>query len=255
MLTVTLLANAGVLIDTGGLRLLADGLYSDTGHTFSTIPDDMQARLTAGKGEFANIRYLLFTHLHPDHFDRHNISEFTEKNGVLGVFFPSEDSPGFEMKEFIAEQNDNEAHPAPLTLNKGEALRIITGDDIEVTAFCTGHIGIQYSDAPNICYLLKADGKTLLITGDADNDIMGFAPAAACGSLDAIALNPLFMQSKRGAELLRTLQVKQVILYHIPFEGQDPDNLRVLARHQALRYKNEPYTITPLTVPMQSVSV
>lgn len=61
---ITLLANAGILIDTISIRLLADGLFSDTGHAFSTIPLEVERRLF--DGELGQVQYLLFTHLHPD---------------------------------------------------------------------------------------------------------------------------------------------------------------------------------------------
>jgi L-ascorbate metabolism protein UlaG (beta-lactamase superfamily) len=173
MINVMLLANAGLLIDTGRFRLLADGLYSDTGHTFSTIPRETEKQLMAGGGELGQIQYLLFTHLHPDHFDRYKTNEFTEKHDVHGVYFPLADGAemDIEVKEFIEAQRDSGVYTEPLILERGESRRIILGDDTEITAFCTGHMGAQYSDVPNICYLLKADGSTLLVTGDADSTI------------------------------------------------------------------------------------
>lgn len=257
MFSITLLANAGLLIDTGRLRMLVDGIYSETGHTFSTIPKDIEKRLIEGGGEFDNIQYLLFTHLHPDHFDRHKAREFIENNKVSGVFFPLEDSCAvdIEMKEFIAELHDNKTPIVPLSLKRGEQRRITIDSETEVTAFGTGHMGVQYSDVPNICYLITSGGKTLLITGDADFQAADFAAAGPYGQLDAVAVNPMFYQAKQGAELIGRLAPKQLIIYHIPFEGQDEMNLRRMVQRQMQRHANECYTIVPLLQTMQNISL
>jgi L-ascorbate metabolism protein UlaG (beta-lactamase superfamily) len=252
-MTITLLANAGILINTGSIRLLVDGLYSDTGHTFSAIPPEVESRLF--EGELGQVQYLLFTHLHPDHFDMYKTIEFTDTNKVRGVLLPRVDSMDAEMKVLILALRDNKTHALPLALKRGEQRYVAAGIDTEIVAFGTSHIGMQYRNVLNVCYLVKAGGKTLLITGDSDFDAADFVPVLDSGSIDAAIVNPLFMQVKQGAELMRRLSVDSVILCHIPFTGEDPNNLRGMALRQVKRYKDEAYNIMPLMEPMQSVSI
>lgn len=71
---LTLTANAGTLIEYRGERLLLDGLHDSRDHAFSRVPPEMLEDITAGRGVFHNIRALVFTHLHPDHFsDRKSV--------------------------------------------------------------------------------------------------------------------------------------------------------------------------------------
>jgi len=77
---------------------------------------------------------------------------------------------------------------------------------------------MQYRDVLNICYLVKAGGKTLLITGDSDFDAADFSSAFDNGSIDAAIVNPLFMQAKQGVELMRRPSVVSVIVCHIYVE-------------------------------------
>ena len=45
---VTLLANAGILLEGTGARLLIDGLYDPAGTEFQAVPEPVKARLLAG---------------------------------------------------------------------------------------------------------------------------------------------------------------------------------------------------------------
>ena len=67
-LRVTLLANAGLLLEYEGTTLLIDGIFHSRDVPFSSLPQDVWQKLLRGDAPFGNIDYLLFTHHHPDHF-------------------------------------------------------------------------------------------------------------------------------------------------------------------------------------------
>jgi L-ascorbate metabolism protein UlaG (beta-lactamase superfamily) len=250
---VTLLSNAGILIDASGCRLLADGLYSDTGHSFSPMPPDIEGQLMA-VGKPGWINYLLFTHLHPDHFDAERTNRFISANNPERIFLPL--GGGTHEANGLSVLNAGAGSVIQtLDLKKGESVSFDLGGILTLTAFCTGHIGKQYADVSNICYLLKAGDKKLLITGDADVIHEDFSAAFMAKPIDAILVNPLFFQATQGAALVKELGVRQVILYHIPSEREDIMNLRTMVRNQVRRYKDEEFAVYPMLSPMQSISV
>lgn len=63
-MNIRLTANAGVLIDMDGLRILLDGVCEATEYYFGT-PDDIKGELIENFPDAVG-----FTHLHSDHFDK-----------------------------------------------------------------------------------------------------------------------------------------------------------------------------------------
>ena len=87
---VTLLANAGILLEGTGARLLIDGLYDPAGTEFQAVPEPVKARLLAGEPP---VDLLAFTHLHPDHFSRRETETYLARNRVRGVLLPEDGGP------------------------------------------------------------------------------------------------------------------------------------------------------------------
>ena len=57
-LRITLLANAGIVLEYNGCTLLLDGIYQDDQHDFSNFPPHAWDCVS-------HYDYLLFTHAHP----------------------------------------------------------------------------------------------------------------------------------------------------------------------------------------------
>ena len=87
---VILLANAGILLEGTGARLLIDGLYDPAGTEFQAVPEPVKARLLAGEPP---VDLLAFTHLHPDHFSRRETETYLARNRVRGVLLPEDGGP------------------------------------------------------------------------------------------------------------------------------------------------------------------
>ena len=75
-LHVTLIANAGVLIQYKGTTLLLDGIFGEKGHSFSNLKPEIWGRMLQWKAPFEKIDYLLFSHAHTDHFSAEMVKEF-----------------------------------------------------------------------------------------------------------------------------------------------------------------------------------
>lgn len=254
---ITFLATAGVVLEYGGTRIMVDGLIDGNGHPFSTVPQPLKDDLLFGFEPLGTIDYLLFTHLHPDHFDSEQAITYLKNNTVKSVLLPVEESKEKLRQKGARLQHWMQAHHVPFMLPElpvGNHGRYALDGGISVTAFNTGHMGEHYASVSNYCLLLHLGGKTLLFTGDADFHEDGFALALSGQQVDAVFINPLFYQSPAGRDILdRIIRPRQVVLYHIPFQEDDTLMLRPMVRWQTKRYANDRYTVIALTEPGQEL--
>jgi hypothetical protein len=177
---VTLLANAGVLLEGAGARLLIDGLYDPAGTEFQAVPEPVKARLLAGEPP---VDLLAFTHLHPDHFSRRETETYLARNRVRGVLLPEDGGPlAGPVRRMTGVRGTWESLPG-----------------VRITWVSSGHIGPQYAETAHFCLLAELSGMGVLVTGDADPERgeptwqeLGWARP------DAVLVNPLFYQSPRG---------------------------------------------------------
>lgn len=236
MIHVTFLVNAAVLLEYKGTKLLIDGIYDERGHCFSNLSAKQWEGLKAGKGEFSDIDYLLFTHEHGDHFSPRRTMEYLEYQHPKAIFMPKEGSASLHM---LKEKAWNARIPCALlddvlcrkTVFKPEK-------DIHIKAFQTRHLDKIYWDVPHFCYLVECGTKKLLFTSDVDFTQEQFVELAGA-SLDAVFINPLLSHSKEGRCLLSegALQAKTKVVYHIPFVGEDKLQIRKIAERDRLAEK------------------
>ena len=151
---VTLIANAGVLLEYRGTTLLLDGIYGAEGHPFSNLSADVWQQLLEGKPPFETIDYLLFSHAHPDHCSPRMTEEYLRRRKVKGVFLPNTRSvresglPALLKEEKI-----------PSILLSGQTDRAVFRIEphITVRAFTTLHLDEKFRHVHHFCYLISFD--------------------------------------------------------------------------------------------------
>lgn len=231
-LHVTLVANAGLLLEYGGTTLLLDGIFGREGHPFSAPTGPVRQKLLNAEHPFERIDYLLFTHAHPDHLSPELTLEFLAKRRVKGVFLPDTRSV---RESGLVERLTQSAEPAVLLSSATDhaAYRIEPG--IEVRSFRTRHLDGKYQNVKHFCYLLTFGEKRVLFTADVDYVHEDFASLRDV-HLRAVFVNPLFFSALRTGHFFRgELDTETVCVYHIPFREDDADGMRArLARAYAL---------------------
>jgi L-ascorbate metabolism protein UlaG (beta-lactamase superfamily) len=65
--TVTFIANEGVMLSGGGRKVLIDALFERYSTGFALADDSTRAALAAARAPFDSVDLLLFTHRHGDH--------------------------------------------------------------------------------------------------------------------------------------------------------------------------------------------
>ena len=102
---IKLICNCGLAFESGGQTLLLDALTQELA-PFYRAPEKTRREIIAGEGEYASVCGLLFTHLHPDHFDREAAEEFSARHKNALVYIPSRREPApetFSVGNFTVE--------------------------------------------------------------------------------------------------------------------------------------------------------
>lgn len=232
---ITLVANAGVLMEYRGKKLLLDGIFHAESHEenpFSNIPAPLWNEMREGRPPFDGIDCLLFTHNHVDHFSPELTREYLVKQPVKAVFLPTDEGEQGGLRRLLQEKGipflslDTVANGRPVPLESG----------ITVTAFHTRHVDKAFLTTPHDCYLLSFDGKKLLFTADVDYTFETF-PELKDVPLRAVFVNPLFFGALQSRRFFRgELQTRTICIYHVPFPEDDIMHYRTILTQGIARW-------------------
>ena len=253
-LTVTLIANEGVVLDYRGTRLLLDGLHRGAGSaSFSPPPPPLLKMMLSGSGAFSDIDYLLFSHYHIDHMSTQQSMEYVRNNRVRGMFLPDDPNPKIDaLRQVLREQH---VHIYDMRLAPGEQRTERLTDSIGVTYFNIKHAGFQYEDDPHYCFLIDLDGMNFLFTGDAGYDHQNFNRILADIPIKAAFVNLLFIINGHGRRIIaKSFQPEQLVLYHLPFAHLDGNHLRTAAQEAVEKYGDTLPPVQFLRDPLQQLT-
>lgn len=211
--------NTGLYFWGSGTGLLVDGLFQGAASGFSDLPEKILRDIDQQAGGFAHLDGLLFTHLHPDHYDPALVREVRSPQRIP-VCGPMIDDP------------EDLLHPID---EKASCLDI---SHAHIIALATVHDGPQFSDVPHRSYLIDYGNESFFIAGDAilrkeDADVLvkmhGKPVTAAFVNLYQAA-------SQSGREFLRHLKPGRVCLCHLPFREDDHGHYWQIAGHLEERF-------------------
>ncbi|MBE6908818.1 MAG: MBL fold metallo-hydrolase [Ruminococcaceae bacterium] len=251
-LRVTLVANAGVLLEYDGTTLLVDGIYGREGHPFSNLSDETWRKLLEAEHPFETVDYLLFTHAHPDHLSPEMTLDFLKRRAVKGVFLPDTRSVRESgLVSWLAQSGT----PAVLLSNATDHAAYRIEPRIEVRSFRTQHLDKAFEQVKHFCYLLTFGEKRVLLTADADYVHEDFACLDG-ERLRAVFVNPLFFSALRTGRFFRgTLDTETVCVYHIPFREDDATGMRGRLAHAYALWGAERPPALLLSEPFERLSL
>lgn len=211
--TATLIANAGVLVEMCGVKILVDALHRRKTEQFSRVGKDLFDKIVTGKGEFAHIDLMLNTHDHPDHYDADGMRAFIANHPETNVLSPA-----------------RLAGPNVYRL-AGEEHRLDFGD-IHARAKKLVHDGPQYAHIPNYGFVVEVCGWRGLFLGDAAMNEVSVGGLVAGEKIDAAFLNFPYVTLVRGKRLVReVIRPKNVVVFHLPFAEDDIGNYRRVTKY------------------------
>ena len=213
---ITLLCNCGLAICSGGKTLLVDALTQEL-PPFYRAPEIVRRAIIEGTGAYSAVCGLLFTHLHPDHFDRAAAEAFAKNHPDALVYCP------------------NRRVPAPERLSAG----VFTLELHRVRHTTVAGYGKSTVDA----MLLTAEGKTVYIASDTAPETAIHEKVLAGRRVDAAFWNGEMLLYKPERESLSHFAAKNFI-YHIP--PAEEDGLRRKLERLTERFPAECESVTLL---------
>ena len=231
------LVNASLYFNFDGSGILIDGVHEGQKKGFSPMPASADRALRQHTGIFSDLRGALFTHLHPDHFDRNRLDYLMRFSAPLSVYGPGLDCSNVQTQQLTTNV---------ITFTVGQ-----TG----VQAVSNIHDGEEFRSEPHRSFLLEHNDERFFIAGDAILD-----PDSACeflqnisGPVTAAFINLYQAASPAGKVFLRTLQPERIFLYHFPFPGDDKANYWRLGKQIARKWPDD-LPVPELPEPMNWIS-
>jgi L-ascorbate metabolism protein UlaG (beta-lactamase superfamily) len=234
---ITLVANAGVLVEHDGVGLLVDGIHHQEGHPFSKVSEIDMERMRQGAEPFSNLDYLLFTHEHPDHLTPRHVLELVRSRQIRKLFLPDERQGSKDLLLLLEHARKQGVSYETLGLDPGTTRQFQLTQHLTITAIGSRHMGPQYQSVRNDCFLLSWKGMNILFTGDGDHVAEYYENALKDVVLDVVFVNPIFYHNMNGQEVINAIfRPRHVIIYHMPFVEEDTMQFHYMVNRDMEKY-------------------
>jgi L-ascorbate metabolism protein UlaG (beta-lactamase superfamily) len=229
-LTLTYVANMGVLVSSGDTKVLIDALFEKPNPDYRAPAPETLGKIMKGEAPFDGVDLVLVTHDHPDHFDAGLAVRFLEARSEPALVAPEDAVEA--MRRAAADWPRIESRVVPIGLKVGEK-RGLDVRGIPVTACRTMHSGDR--DSPmNLMYLFELDGRRVWHEGDPNGrcEIFG-AFGLNDARLDLAVVHYWYPLEPNCARFLQEdLKTGHIALGHLPIrlEGDAPGKIDLVRR-------------------------
>lgn len=217
---ITYIANEGVLISSGGKKVLIDGLHREYKRSYPFLPEPHREKIETAKPPFDAIDLILVSHQHLDHFHPESVGRYLAHN-PRATLVSSEQVTGEVEKQFADYaliRSRVTAVTPPLTQRIA-----MTAAGIDVELLGVGHGTGRNASIQNLGHLVKLGGKKLLHLGDADTapEILERLHLDEEG-IDVAFLPIWFLTGTDGPAVVREhIKPKNIVAVHMPASGAD----------------------------------
>ena len=193
---ITLSANAGLSIQTGGSNILIDAFHDEKVNEFSTITTDIYEGMKQ-MPEFTEPDILIFTHKHRDHYSRRMTDEMLAGRDIP-VIFPEE-----------------------------EGTASVTVGGSEIRFFQLPHDGTGYEHIKQYALLIENEEGRILVGGDTKVGCREMDYLVMNRDIDVAILDFPWTTLKSGRDAIcEFVQPKNLVVVHLPFEDDDYSGFR-----------------------------
>ncbi len=216
-LSLSPIANAGVLVACGGQKVLIDALFDKPNPVYRAPGAELLEKMKKGEPPFDGVDLILVTHNHSDHFSPGLALQYLQARPEATLVAPSDAVT--EMRKLSTDWAKVEPRVVALDLKLGEK----TGLNIEgipLTAFRTLH---GDRDTPmNLMYLFEVGGRRVFHEGDSNTNSREWWCFGLGGAPIDLALVHYWMPFvPEQVDLLReVLAPTHVALIHLPIKDE-----------------------------------
>ncbi len=222
--TVLFTANAGFLLTVNDITLAVDAFPRVADRGFSALSEDHFHQLCQ-RSDFGNVRYVIATHDHPDHYSRRWNEQFLTRHPqarFIGAV-SDERSP----------QNTSSQTDSTILLHGDHPTYYLPGITLEFLRL--PHEGAEYADVANYGCLVTITSRydsscsgtssgpcRILFVGDAKPADPAIAQWIAGRTIDLALLNFPWISLPKGRKFIEDhLPHTQIGVIHLPYETED----------------------------------
>ena len=217
--SVTFLANEGVLLSSGNKKVLIDALFVKYETGYAVPADSTRADLDRARAPF-DADLILVTHRHGDHFHPGPVVSHLMANPRATLVTSSQviDS----LKGRLPANGSLTPRILPRTTAPGTRTReVVNGITVELLGL--PHGGNRHRQVEHLGYVVELGGRRVLHVGDTDTSAEAFVPFRLDTARIDVALLPIWMvTSEDGRRVIeRYIRPKQIVAFHVgEGEGQ-----------------------------------
>ena len=213
--TITRLANEGVILDDGVSRIMIDGMVVEPYALYGGLPPALEQQFRDASGLFSDIDVALASHQHHDHNQPEFACLFMRRSEETTLYTSTQvlDLMRERCRPFVTSSDRvriiDPTYGVPALIQK---------DTVEVKTFLLSHGTGKYARLQNFGHLVNIGGLLILHIGDAAMDPADFATAGLDEvQLDAALIPFWFFQPGPGMAVVeRFMMAPQMVAVHIP---------------------------------------
>ena len=210
--TLTFLANEGVMLSADGKKVLIDALFLKYERGYAVPADSTLAALQRARPPFDSVDVVLVTHRHGDHFHPAPVVAHLRANPRATVVTSQ------QVLDSLRGYAPARALPAgrlmSRTMRPGTRRReVIAGVPVELLGLPHGgHPHVQH-----VGYIVELGARRVLHVGDADFSEEAFAPLRLDTARIDVALLPYWavVSRKNRRVIERWIRPRQVVAFHV----------------------------------------
>jgi L-ascorbate metabolism protein UlaG (beta-lactamase superfamily) len=207
--TVTFLANEGVMLAGGGKKVIIDGLYVHY-KGYALPPDSTQASLQAARAPFDAVDVILATHHHGDHFHPAPVIAHLRANARATLLTTNQaiDSMRGRLPAGNIPASRLLARTTPVGTWRRE---VVNGVTIHT-------LGTRHHEIDHLTYIVEIGGRRVLHVGDTDDAETAFTPFRLDTARIDVALVPsgMITNEKSRRAIQQWVRPKQLVGIHYP---------------------------------------
>jgi L-ascorbate metabolism protein UlaG (beta-lactamase superfamily) len=220
---LTYVGNEGVLISDGMKAVLIDGLHRKYGDAYLNPPPEVLSAMETAKPPFDQVRVVLVSHVHGDHFSPESVALHLKNNPK--AILVSDAQKMSDIARLYPDHASIRNQTYEATPEWKERI-VFERDGIKVTL-----LGMKHGSpdrhwwVKNLGHIIEIGGKKLFHFGDADTAIENFAAFNLAAEKIDIAFIPYwFLLNESGRKLVReTIAAKHNIAVHISPQNAEAD--------------------------------
>jgi L-ascorbate metabolism protein UlaG (beta-lactamase superfamily) len=212
--TITFLANEGVMLSSGPTKVLIDALFLKYETGYAVPAASTQAALQSARAPFDGVELILVTHRHGDHFHPAPLAAHLRANARATLVTSRQVIDGLRGR--IPVRDAVASRVVARTMRRGTRRREVFGG-IAVELLGLPHGGRRHRAVEHLGYVVELGGRRVLHVGDTGFGEAAFVPFRLDTARVDVALLPYWaVTSREGRRVIeRWIRPRQVVVVHV----------------------------------------